>query len=202
MGVDFLLTALIVVIAPGTGVLYTLSVSLGRGLSPGLAAVVGCSFGIVPHLAAALLGLAAILHASAVAFQLVKYAGVIFLLWMAWKTLKETGTAGDGPEAPRGLVRIAVRGALINVLNPKLSIFFLAFLPQFVDPAAGNATAQMALLGLVFTVMTAAVFALYAVFAAAARSRILGNAAAMRWLRRVFAAAFGGLALRLASETR
>ncbi len=202
MGLDFLLTALVVVIAPGTGVIYTLSVSLGRGLTAGLAAVVGCSFGIVPHLAAALLGLAAILHASAVAFQIVKYAGVIFLLWMAWKTLKDTGTMGEGLEAPRGLARIAVRGALINVLNPKLSIFFLAFLPQFVDPAGANATGQMMLLGLVFTAMTAAVFAIYAVFAAAARRRLLGNATAMRWLRRTFAAAFGGLALRLASETR
>ena len=200
----FLLTALVVCLAPGTGVVYTLSVALGRGFGPALAAVVGCTLGIVPHLLAAVLGLAAVLHASALAFQVVKFAGVAFLLWMAWKTLRETG-AMTGIEGERGrtpAVAVAVRGALINVLNPKLSVFFLAFLPQFTDPAAGGMTGQMLLLGGVFMVLTAAVFTLYALFAAAARRRVLGNARAMAWIRRSFAAAFGLLAVRLAMQGR
>ncbi|WP_316014769.1 LysE family translocator [Roseobacter sp. HKCCA0434] len=198
----FLATALVVVLAPGTGVIYVLSVALTRGLRPALAAVVGCTFGIVPHLLAATLGLAAVLHASALAFQIVKFAGVAFLIWMAWKTWAERGALETGGTSPAGPFAIAARGALINVLNPKLSLFFLAFLPQFLVPEAGGVTAQMLLLGGIFSAMTAAVFALYAVFAAAARSHVLGSARAMRVLRGTFAAAFAVLAGRLAVESR
>lgn len=200
----FLVTALVVCIAPGTGVIYTLSVALGRGWTPAMAAVVGCTAGILPHLAAAVLGLAAVLHASALAFQIVKFAGVAFLLWMAWKTLREGATV-DGIRGDRGSagpVAIAVRGLLINVLNPKLSVFFLAFLPQFTDPARGDLTFQMALLGAVFCAITFVVFTLYAAFASAARSKVLQSPRVMKWLDRVFAAAFGALALRLAGESR
>ncbi len=200
----FLLTALIVCLAPGTGVIYTLSVALGRGFRPALAAVAGCTIGILPHLMAAVLGLAAVLHASALAFQVLKFAGVAFLLWMAWKTLREVGAIGglDGDAPQAGPVAIAVRGALINVLNPKLSLFFLAFLPQFTDAQAGGLTEQMLVLGAIFCAMTAAVFTLYAAFAAVARRHVLGNEMAMRWLRRTFAAAFGALAVRLAAQGR
>ena len=199
---EFLLTALAVVMIPGTGAIYTLSCGLTRGRAAAMAAVAGCTFAVLFHMAAALAGLAAILHASAALFQGVKIAGVLFLLWMAWATLRE----GGGPAAPaavaeRGLRRIATRAVLINLLNPKLAIFFAAFLPQFVHPGPG-ATAEMAVLGLVFTGMTAAVFAVYGLFAASARDRILGSARAMRWMRRVFATCFAGLGLRLAFAER
>ena len=142
------------------------------------------------------------LHASAVLFQAVKFAGVPFLLWMAWATLRESGAlAAPAGVAERGLRRIATRAVLINLLNPKLAIFFAAFLPQFVQPGPG-ATTQMAVLGLVFTALTAAVFAVYGLFAASARDWILTSERAMAWMRRAFAACFAGLGLRLAFAER
>ncbi|WP_339947261.1 LysE family translocator [uncultured Albimonas sp.] len=199
---EFLLTALVVVAIPGTGAIYTLSCGLGRGRMAALAAVAGCTVAVLVHLAAALAGLAAVLHASAVLFQGVKIAGVAFLLWMAWATWREGGGLCAPTEvAERGLRRIAIRGVLINLLNPKLAIFFAAFLPQFVQPGPG-ATAQMGVLGLVFTGLTALVFAIYGLFAARARDWILASEAAMRWMRRAFAACFAGLGLRLALTER
>ncbi|WP_085868086.1 LysE family translocator [Pseudoruegeria aquimaris] len=200
---EFLLTAFIVVLAPGTGVIYTLGTGLARGGRAALAAAFGCTLGIVPHLLAATLGLAALLHASAVIFQAVKFAGVAFLLYLAWQTLKEGGSFdadGTGAKAPLRAGPIAVKGALINILNPKLSIFFLAFLPQFLSANPATATAEMLLLGAVFMAMTFAIFVLYGLFAAAARDRVLRSPRALRWMRRAFAAAFAGLGLKLATE--
>jgi len=198
---QFLLTALVVVLAPGTGVIYTLALGLGQGRRAALWAALGCTFGIVPHLAAATLGLAAVLHTSALLFSIVKWAGVAYLLYLAWQILKSGGalsvTAEDKSDS--GL-RIARRGALINILNPKLSIFFLALLPPFLSGNAATATAEMALLGLVFMAMTFAVFVIYGCFAAAARRWILGSERVMRGLNRSFAAIFAALAGRLALE--
>ena len=199
---QFLLTALVVVIAPGTGVVYTLALGLGRGRRAALAAATGCTFGIVPHLAAATLGLAAVLHTSALLFNAVKWAGVAYLLWMAWGALRQTGALAVKPAAPSadGLVRIAVRGALINVLNPKLSIFFLALLPPFLSGNAASATVEMATLGAVFMAMTWAVFVVYGLFASAFRDLVLSSERAMAWLNRAFAGVFAALAARLALE--
>jgi threonine/homoserine/homoserine lactone efflux protein len=202
LSIQFLITAFVVVIAPGTGVVYTLALGLGRGRAAALAAATGCTFGIVPHLAAAMLGLAAVLHTSAVLFNLVKWAGVAYLLWMAWGALRQTGTLAVTPSdgKGRGLMRIAVQGALINILNPKLSIFFLALLPPFLSGDAARATFEMALLGAVFMAMTWAVFVVYGLFASAFRAKVLSSARAMAWLNRSFAAVFGALAARLAVE--
>ena len=202
ISLQFLLTALVVVIAPGTGVVYTLALGLGRGRRAALAAATGCTFGIVPHLAAAALGLAAVLHASALLFSVVKWAGVAYLLWMAWGALRPTGTLAVRPAAPsgEGLARIALRGALINVLNPKLSIFFLALLPPFLSGDPATATVEMAALGAVFMAMTWAVFAVYGLFASLFRARLLSSARAMAWMNRLFAGVFGLLAARLATE--
>ncbi len=200
---DFLLTALIVAAIPGTGVIYTLACGLSRGPMAAMAAVLGCSAAVLAHMAAALAGLAAILHASAALFQAVKFAGVAFLLWMAWRTLRETGAlAGPGEVAERSLARIAWRGVALNLLNPKLAIFFAAFLPQFVDPEAAGASVRMLGLGLAFTGITAAVFAIYGLCAGLARDRVLTSEPALRWMRRGFAACFAGLGLRLALEAR
>ena len=131
---EFLITSLIVVASPGTGVLYTLAAGLSRGSRASLVAAFGCTLGIVPHMAAAILGLAALLHTSAVAFQTFKYLGVAYLLYMAWKTLRERGALAVDPDVGRrSALQVIVTGVLINILNPKLSIFFLAFLPQFVS---------------------------------------------------------------------
>ncbi|WP_299566514.1 LysE family translocator [uncultured Sulfitobacter sp.] len=198
---QFLITALVVVVAPGTGVIYTLALGLGQGRQAALWAAVGCTFGIVPHLAAATLGLAAVLHTSAVLFTAVKWAGVAYLLYLAWQSLKEGGALNVSATDTRqsGWI-IARRGALINILNPKLSIFFLALLPPFLSGNAATATAEMALMGAIFMGLTFAVFMLYGIFAAAARRWLLGSEQVMAWLGRSFAAIFAALAGRLALE--
>lgn len=201
MSLQFPITALVVVMAPGTGVVHTLAIGLGQGRRAALMAALGCTFGIVPHLLAATLGLAAVLHASALLFQAVKFAGVAYLLWLAWQALKSDGKlavradrrAEPGPA-------IARRGALINILNPKLSIFFLALLPLFLSGDPASATAGMLALGAVFMAMTLAIFALYGLFAAAARDRLWASERVMRWLNRGFAAIFAALGARLALE--
>jgi len=201
ISLQFLLTAFVVVIAPGTGVLYTLAVGLGRGRAAALWAAFGCTIGILPHLLAATFGLAAILHTSAVLFNVVKFAGVAYLLYLAWQMLKPDGALSVSTEAPAEAGwRIARRGALINILNPKLSIFFLALLPPFLSGEAATATLEMSVLGAVFMAMTLAVFICYGSFAAAARRWILGSEAVMRWMNRSFAAIFALLAGRLAFE--
>ncbi|MEL7464713.1 MAG: LysE family translocator [Pseudomonadota bacterium] len=198
---QFLLTAFVVVVAPGTGVVYTLALGLGRGRRAAIWAAFGCTMGIVPHLGAAALGLAALLHTSALLFQIVKFAGVAYLLYLAWSALRAGGALNVRSEttAEAGW-RIARRGALINILNPKLSIFFLALLPPFLSGAPETATAEMFALGGVFMGMTFAVFLVYGVFAAAARDWVLASERAMRWMNRGFAAVFGALAARLAME--
>jgi threonine/homoserine/homoserine lactone efflux protein len=201
MSPEFLLTALVVVLAPGTGVIYTLATGLTRGRTAAIAAAFGCTFGIVPAMLAAILGLAAVLHSSAIAFEIVKYAGAAFLLYLAWGTLRDRSMLSVTPdEAPGKLGAIALKGTLINVLNPKLSLFFLAFLPQFLSGAPETANREMLTLGGVFMLMTFTVFVLYGSFAAATRDKVLSSPRAMTWLRRAFAASFAGLGLKLALE--
>ena len=201
ISLQFLLTAFVVCIAPGTGVIYTLALGLGQGRGAAIAAAIGCTFGIVPHLAAATLGLAALLHTSALLFQIVKFAGVAYLLYLAWQALKSDGALAVRPDAKgQHWFKIARRGALINILNPKLSIFFLALLPPFLSGNPATVTAEMVLLGCTFMVMTFVVFFFYGVFAAFARGWLLQSETVMRWLNRSFAAIFAALGIRLAFE--
>ena len=201
ISLQFLATAFVVVIIPGTGVIYTLALGLGQGRRAAIAAAFGCTIGIVPHLAAALLGLAAILHTSALLFAIVKYAGVAYLLYLAYSALRQGGAMAIEPRRTRDTdVRIATRGALINILNPKLSIFFLALLPPFLSDNPEAVTLEMSFLGAVFMALTFVVFVIYGVFAAKARDAILGSERAMRWLNRGVAVVFAGLAGRLALE--
>lgn len=203
MSPEFLLTSLIVVVSPGTGVLFTLAAGLSRGARASVVAAVGCTLGIVPHMAAAVSGLAAVLHASAVAFEVVKFAGVGWLLFMAWATLREKGAlAVEDSPSPRGDLEVIVAGVLANLLNPKLSIFFLAFLPQFVSPSEASPVFRMVELGLVFMAMTLVVFVLYGVFAAAVRAHVISRPRVLRAMRATFAAAFVALGARLAFAER
>ena len=197
---EFLLTAFVVCVVPGIGVVYTLSMTLGGGLRAGLLAALGCTIVTALHLVFALAGLAAVLHASAVLFQAIKWAGVGYLLWMAWGALGGEGGLSVAAAAPQPGLRIVWRGILLNLLNPKLPLFFLAFLPQFIPAGAPNATLRLIELGLVFVAMTFVVFVAYALFAGTMRARVLGSARAMAWLRRAFAASFAVLGLRLAAE--
>ena len=203
MSIEFLLTSIIVILLPGTGVIYTLAWGLGGGMRASAAAALGCTFGIVPHILASVVGLAALLHASAVAFQIVKYLGVLYLLYMAWTVLRDQGplqVSEKKTQAP--MPRIVAGGFLLNILNPKLSLFFLAFLPQFVPATAASATATMLFLAGIFMALTFIVFLGYGFFAAAARRYVLSTPRAMVWLRRCFAGAFGVLGLRLALADR
>lgn len=203
MTLSFLLTTLIVVASPGTGVLYTLAVALTRGSKASMAAAFGCTLGIVPQMIAAMLGLAAILHTSAVAFAALKWCGVVYLLYMAWQALREHGALAVNTEAePRSSGRVIVTAILINILNPKLSIFFLAFLPQFIAVDEPHPLARMVELSGVFMAMTFAVFALYGLFAASVRDRVVTRPKVMAWLRRSFAAGFAVLGAKLAFAER
>jgi threonine/homoserine/homoserine lactone efflux protein len=203
MTTEFLLTSLIVVASPGTGALYTIAAGLARGGRASVLAAFACTLGIVPHLVAAMMGLAALLHASALAYETVKYAGVAYLLWMAWQTLREQGALRvDATPDRRSGWRVLVDGIAINVLNPKLSIFFVAFLPQFIPAGEAAPLARMLELSGVFMAMTFVVFALYGLFAAAMRDKVVGRPAVMAWMRRSFAAAFVALGAKLALSER
>jgi threonine/homoserine/homoserine lactone efflux protein len=203
MGIDFLLTSLIVVVSPGTGVLYTLAAGLSRGSRASIIAAFGCTLGIVPHMAAAITGLAALLHASALAFQTLKYLGVAYLLYMAWSTLKERGALRVEKEiAPRSARQVIVAAVLINILNPKLSIFFFAFLPQFVSADELHPLARMLEMSAVFMLITFIVFVGYGMFAASIRSHVISRPRVLTWMRRTFAAAFVVLGAKLALAER
>src|SRR5262249_2029684 len=203
MSWEFLLTSFIVVVSPGTGVLYTLATGLSRGSRASIVAAFGCTLGIVPHLAAAILGLAALLHTSALAFQTFKYLGVVYLVYMAWNTLREHGTLNvEKDDRARSATQITVEAVLINILNPKLSIFFLAFLPQFIRTDEAHPLAAMLLLSAVFMLMTFVVFVGYGLFAAAIRDHVISRPRVLTWMRRTFAAAFVALGARLAFAER
>ncbi|WP_439575711.1 LysE family translocator [Phreatobacter sp.] len=203
MSLEFLITTLIIVASPGTGVIYTLAAGLSRGGRASLLAAFACTLGIVPHLIAAILGLAALLHTSAVAYAVVKYAGVAYLLWMAWQTLRDTGALQvEATSDARSAWRVIIDGIAINVLNPKLSIFFVAFLPQFIPAGEAHPLARMLELSAVFMAMTFAVFAIYGLFAAAMREKVISRPAVMAWMRRTFAAAFVAMGARLALQEK
>lgn len=202
MTLEFFLTSLVVVLLPGTGVIYTLAIGLGHGFKASVAAAFGCTLGIVPAAVASIIGLAALLHTSALAFQVIKFLGVAYLFYMAWKILKDD-TVMDVSESKEqvGYTRIATTGTLLNVLNPKLSLFFLAFLPQFISPSATNAAAALAWLAVVFMVITFAAFVLYGAFASYARDYVIKRPSVMRWIKRCFAGTFGFLGAKLAASS-
>ena len=203
MSVEFLVTSLIVIVSPGTGVLYTLAAGLSRGARASVVAAFGCTIGIVPHMAAAIMGLAALLHASALAFQVFKYLGVAYLLYMAWSTLRESGALKvEKAVGARSAVQVTVTAILINILNPKLSIFFLAFLPQFVSADEAHPLSRMLVLSAVFMLMTFLVFVGYGLFAASIRDHVISRPRVLTWMRRSFAGAFAALGARLAFADR
>ena len=196
---EFLLTALVVVLIPGAGVIYTVSTGLFLGWRASIAAAFGCTVGIIPHLSASILGLSAILHMSAVAFQCVKFAGVIYLLYLAWSMWHETGTLKfNSSSSKNDLLQIATKGFLLNILNPKLSIIFLAFLPLFVSPNTSSPMFEMFVLSVVFMAMTLIIFILYGVSANGVRRHVVNSPRLIVWLQRSFAATFAALGVKLA----
>lgn len=203
MTLEFFLTSLVIIASPGTGAIYTVAAGLSGGARASLIAAFGCTLGIVPHMLAAISGLAALLHTSAVAFQTLKYLGVAYLLYMAWAMFRDRGMLSLKSDADRKSVRqVIVSAILINLLNPKLSIFFFAFLPQFVTADEASPLSRMLELSLVFMALTFAIFAAYGVFASAVRRHVISSAVVQVWMRRSFAAAFTGLAAQLALSQR
>ena len=203
MSIEFLVTSLIVIVSPGTGVLYTLAAGLARGSRASVVAAFGCTLGIVPHMAAAIMGLAALLHTSALAFQVLKYLGVAYLLYMAWSALRQHGALRVQQEVgARSAMQVTVTAILINILNPKLSIFFLAFLPQFVTVDEPHPLARMLMLSFVFMLLTFIVFVGYGLFAASIRNHVISRPRVLAWMRRAFAAAFVALGAKLAFAER
>ena len=199
MSIAFLITTLIVVATPGTGALYTIAAGISRGRRASLIAAIGCTLGILPHMIAAIAGLAAVLYNSSLAFQTLKYLGVGYLLFLAVKTYRDRSelTVADTVEA-RSAGRVIGHAILINVLNPKLTVFFFAFLPQFVDPGSPNSTLRMISLSAVFMAVTLIVFAGYGLFAAGVRRQVISRPRVVTWMRRIFAGSYVVLAGRLA----
>jgi len=203
VSIDFLITSLIVVVSPGTGVLFTLAAGLSRGSRASVIAAFGCTLGIVPHMAAAIMGLAALFHTSALAFQTLKYLGVAYLLYMAWSALREHGALKVEREVgTRSAMQVITSAILINILNPKLSIFFFAFLPQFVSAGEPHPLPRMLELSAVFMLMTFVVFVGYGLCAASIRTHIVSRPRILTWMRRTFAGAFVALGAKLALADR
>jgi threonine/homoserine/homoserine lactone efflux protein len=204
MSVEFLLTSLVVAAIPGTGVVYTVSSSIGGGWRRGLFAAIGCTLGIVPHILAAMLGLSAIMQAGSVVFEAVRWAGVAYLVFMGVSMIREGGTLQlDDQDDQHGSMGLVVRrGIVLNLLNPKLTMFFFAFLPQFLNTPPGLLDLRLIGLGGVFMLMTLAVFVVYAYASATVRDRVLGAPLVLRWVQRSLGALLIGLAARLAVTDR
>jgi threonine/homoserine/homoserine lactone efflux protein len=202
MGLTFVLTSLVIVASPGTGVLFTVAAGLARGRRESAVAALGCTLGIVPHMLAAVVGLAALLYASSVAFQTLKLLGVAYLLYVAWRTLRDEGALRVEEQIAPSRRRVIASAIVVNALNPKLSIFFFAFLPQFVSAGDPHRLVHMLELSGVFMALTFAVFVVYRVLAASLRRHVLARPRVLAWLRRMFAGAFVALGARLALTAR
>ena len=196
---EFLITSLVVVLIPGTGVIYTVSTGLFSGWKYSIAAAAGCTLGIVPHLLACVLGLSAILHISSLAFSAFKLAGALYLLYLAWSMWQTTGLLKlENSRQNQGMVKIGVRGILINILNPKLSVFFLAFIPLFVQPDLASPVRQMLILSIIFMIMTFGIFILYGILASTVSQYVMQSPLILKWIQRWFALIFAALAAKLA----
>ena len=163
----FVLASLVVLLVPGPGVLYVVARSVTQGRTAGLVSVLGLSTGALVHVAAATIGLSTILMTSATAFGIVKLIGAAYLIYLGISALLSREPAADAPSVrPKALRRLFTDGVLISVFNPKVAVFFLAFLPQFADPAIGSVTAQVFLLGLIYVGLAVVTDGGYALLAA------------------------------------
>ncbi|MET4730748.1 threonine/homoserine/homoserine lactone efflux protein [Lysobacter enzymogenes] len=199
----FFATALFLAVVPGPDNVFVLTQSALRGKRAGLWVVLGLCTGLLVHTGAVALGVAALFERSRLAFDLLKYAGAAYLLYLAWQSLRAPAMTVESGEGERsGAGKLYLRGIVMNVTNPKVSIFFLAFLPQFVDKQAGSVTLQMLALGATFILATALVFGALALSAGAVGQRFARSARAQRWMNRAAATVFAGLAAKLATAQR
>lgn len=203
ISVEFLITSLIVVLIPGTGVLFTISTGLVQGRKASVYAALGCTAGIVPHLLATIFGLAAIMHTSALAFEVLKFAGVLYLFYLAYMTWRDkSGFEAQAISSRSSALSLATKAFLLNILNPKLTIFFLAFLPQFVKPETTSPLSDMVVLSAVFMLMTFIIFVIYGLLAHSFRHSVMESHRVQTWLRYGFSLTFAGLGIQLASSSQ
>ncbi len=198
MTIEFIITSLIIILVPGTGVIYTVSSGLTQNRKAAFIAAIGCTLGIVPHLIAGILGLSVLMHTSALIFKIIRYAGVAYLTYMGIGMLRNKGGISID-ESMKDINHIAIirRGILINLLNPKLTLFFLSFLPQFINEGS-NYQASMIMMSLVFMLMTLMVFMLYGLIASYFKHFITSSERAQIWLHRCFGSALLVFAAKLA----
>ena len=197
---EFLLTSLVVALIPGTGVIYTVSSGLFYGFRASVVAALGCTLGIIPHLLASVLGLSFILQLSATFFQGLKFAGAVYLLYLAWTLWRERGALSFEAAPEQTAWQIVTKGVLLNVLNPKLTLFFFAFLPLSISPDTASPLAALLFLSLMFMLITLVVFAIYGALASQVRQYVVRSPKVIVWLRRSFAVAFAVLGLKLVTS--
>lgn len=196
---EFLLASLIVVLIPGTGVVYTITTGLTLKWRASIAAAIGCTLGIVPHILASILGLSALLNMSAHVFSVLKLAGAIYLLYLAWNMWREAGTLElQKKSTETRAIQIIIKAIAINLLNPKLTIFFFAFLPLFASRNSASPTMEMIVLSAVFMAITFIIFALYGILASGVSAYLMNSAKAVKRLQRTFAVILAGFAVNLA----
>lgn len=196
---EFLLTSFVVVLIPGTGVVYTINTGLTLKWRASIAAAIGCTLGIVPHILASILGLSALLNMSAQVFSALKIAGSIYLLYLAWKMWREAGTLEINQKTTEASgMQIAIKGIAINLLNPKLTIFFFAFLPLFVSPNSASPSLEMVVLSVVFMSMTLIIFVLYGILASGIRAYLINSSKMIKRFQQIFAVIFAAFAVKLA----
>lgn len=204
----FLVASLVVVATPGTGAVYTVNAGLLRGRRAALLAATACTVGVLPHLLASITGLAALLQASAWAYALLTWAGIAYLFYLAAMTwsdpghdLTATATATATTKAPASIrtSRVLRDGVVLNLLNPKLTLFFVAFLPQFV-PAGDDSTATMATLGGIFMLLTLIVFVVYGLGATTLRPLLRRHPMLAGHANKAFAATYVLIAAVLVTD--
>jgi threonine/homoserine/homoserine lactone efflux protein len=198
MNPEFLLASLIVVLIPGTGVVYTITTGLTLHWRASLAAAIGCTLGILPHILASILGLSALLNMSAQVFSVLKWAGASYLLYLAWNMWREAGTLEiNRKNTETSISKIILKAIAINLLNPKLTIFFFAFLPLFVSKDSSSPTLEMIVLSAVFMGITFIVFALYGILASGISAYLANSSKAVKRLQQGFAVILAGFAVQL-----
>ncbi|MDC7222261.1 MAG: LysE family translocator [Spirochaetales bacterium] len=198
---SFLLTSLVVVLIPGTGVIYTVSAGLTGRRRQAVLAAIGCTLGIIPHLAAGLLGVSALMHRGALLFRLIKIAGIIYLTYLGIDLIRNSGALRLEEETEeKKPLKVMGEAILLNLLNPKLTLFFLSFLPQFLNTAEGNYTLQMVRLSAVFMGMTLLVFCFYGLLAHSFKKILAGSEKLSQRIQQGFGALLLGFATKLALE--
>jgi threonine/homoserine/homoserine lactone efflux protein len=198
----FLLAALVIAAVPGPGIFYVAARTLAGGRKAGVASTFGTALGGLVHVIAGGLGISAIILASAKLFTLLKFAGALYLIWLGIKTFREAGVSQPEQIAPVGASQAFRDGVVVEALNPKTAAFFLAFIPQFIDPAAGHPALQFITLGLISVALNTFADVIVVAIAATARSTLKRKPALVRRLRQGSGFFIAGLGISLALARR